>query len=52
MFYDGRQRLLQNQLFDSSQNNFTHTVGAGFRYQTPVGPVAIDIGRRLRMCRE
>jgi outer membrane protein insertion porin family len=28
--------------------NFTHTVGYGFRYQTPLGPVRLDFGINLR----
>jgi outer membrane protein insertion porin family len=28
--------------------NFTHTVGFGFRYQTPLGPVRLDFGINLR----
>ncbi len=27
--------------------NFSHTVGAGIRYQTPVGPIRFDTGYRL-----
>ncbi len=28
--------------------NFTHTVGFGFRYQTPLGPVRLDFGINLK----
>ena len=28
-------------------NEFTHTAGFGFRYQTPVGPVRLDLGINL-----
>jgi outer membrane protein insertion porin family len=28
-------------------NEFTHTVGFGIRYKTPVGPIRIDFGHRL-----
>jgi outer membrane protein insertion porin family len=46
VFYDGGNvytRINLRQFAD----NFTHTVGIGFRYETPVGPVRFDIGRRL-----
>ncbi|MCU1340913.1 MAG: outer membrane protein [Candidatus Acidoferrum typicum] len=46
IFYDGGNvysRINLRQFAD----NFTHTVGFGLRYETPVGPVRIDIGRRL-----
>ncbi len=46
VFYDGGNvysRINLRQFGD----NFTHTVGFGFRYETPVGPVRFDIGRRL-----
>jgi outer membrane protein insertion porin family len=29
-------------------SNFSHTVGYGFRYQTPLGPVRVDFGFNLR----
>ena len=28
-------------------NYFSHTVGLGFRYATPIGPVRIDLGYQL-----
>jgi outer membrane protein assembly factor BamA len=28
-------------------NYFAHTVGLGFRYKTPVGPIRIDLGYQL-----
>jgi len=31
-----------------SLSNFSHTVGFGFRYQTPLGPVRLDFGFNLR----
>jgi outer membrane protein insertion porin family len=32
---------------DISLRDFSHTVGTGLRYQTPVGPVRFDVGYRL-----
>jgi outer membrane protein insertion porin family len=46
VFYDGGNvysRINLRQFAD----NFTHTVGFGIRYETPVGPVRLDIGHRL-----
>ena len=46
IFYDGGNvynRINLKRLF----NDYSNTVGFGFRYQTPVGPVRIDIGRNL-----
>jgi outer membrane translocation and assembly module TamA len=31
----------------SNLNYFSHTVGFGFRYPTPVGPVRVDFGYQL-----
>lgn len=33
--------------FRSFVDNYSNTVGFGFRYSTPVGPIRIDIGRNL-----
>src|SRR5205823_9957200 len=33
---------------DIHLNNFTHTTGFGFRYQTPLGPVRLDFGINLK----
>jgi outer membrane protein assembly factor BamA len=46
VFYDGGNVYAKINLRQFA-DNFTHTVGFGIRYQTPVGPVRIDIGRRL-----
>jgi len=46
VFYDGGNvysAINANQF----GNQYTNTVGIGFRYQTPVGPVRFDIGERL-----
>ena len=46
VFYDGGNvysRINFHQLVD----DYTHTIGFGFRYQTPVGPIRFDIGRRI-----
>ncbi len=32
---------------DNSMNYLSHTVGFGFRYATPIGPVRIDLGYQL-----
>lgn len=45
-FYDGGnvyERINLRQLMD----DYTHTVGFGVRYETPVGPLRFDIARRL-----
>ncbi|HET6143834.1 MAG TPA: POTRA domain-containing protein [Candidatus Acidoferrales bacterium] len=46
VFYDGGNVYNRINLREFA-DNFTHTVGFGFRYETPVGPVRFDIGRRL-----
>ena len=33
--------------YGSGGNDYTNTVGFGLRYQTPVGPVRVDIGHNL-----
>jgi outer membrane protein assembly factor BamA len=45
-FYDGGN-VYSNISFSQFTSNFTHTVGFGVRYQTPVGPIRFDIGYRL-----
>jgi outer membrane protein insertion porin family len=46
LFYDGGNvysAINFNQLID----NFSNSVGVGFRYTTPIGPIRIDVGRNL-----
>jgi outer membrane protein assembly factor BamA len=46
IFYDGGNvydKINFNRLVD----NYTNSVGIGFRYNTPVGPVRFDIGYRI-----
>jgi outer membrane protein insertion porin family len=33
--------------FNQLIKNYTNTVGLGLRYNTPVGPIRIDVGRNL-----
>jgi outer membrane protein insertion porin family len=46
VFYDGGN-VYSAINFRNFIDNYTNTVGFGFRYSTPVGPVRIDIGRNL-----
>jgi outer membrane protein assembly factor BamA len=45
-FYDGGN-VFHPIGFHSFRSQYTNTVGLGFRYATPVGPIRIDIGRNL-----
>lgn len=45
-FYDGGN-VYTNVRFSNVFSDFTHTVGLGLRYKTPVGPVRIDVGHLL-----
>jgi outer membrane protein insertion porin family len=45
-FYDGGN-VYTNVRLSNIFSDFTHTVGFGFRYKTPVGPVRIDVGHLL-----
>ena len=46
IFYDGGN-VYRHIGFGGLFSNWSNTVGFGLRYQTPVGPVRIDIGRNL-----
>jgi outer membrane translocation and assembly module TamA len=46
IFYDGGN-VYTNANFRQFGDAYTHTVGFGLRYETPVGPVRLDIGRRI-----
>jgi outer membrane protein assembly factor BamA len=45
-FYDGGN-VFQPIAFASVRQKYTNSVGIGFRYATPVGPVRFDIGHNL-----
>jgi outer membrane protein assembly factor BamA len=46
IFYDGGN-VYSNINARQFLNNYSNSVGFGIRYQTPVGPIRIDIGRNL-----
>lgn len=46
LFYDGGN-VYSNIGFKGFFSNYSNTVGIGLRYQTPIGPVRIDIGQNL-----
>jgi outer membrane protein insertion porin family len=46
VFYDGGN-VYSNISFHQFTSNYTNSVGFGFRYRTPVGPLRIDIGHNL-----
>ena len=46
VFYDGGN-VYSAINFNNFENNYTHTVGIGLRYSTPIGPVRFDLGRNL-----
>ena len=46
LFYDGGN-VYSHVHFSDFVNNFSHSVGFGIRYRTPVGPIRFDIGRNL-----
>lgn len=41
-FYDGGNVF--RTISDLSFKNFTHTIGAGLRFNTPLGPLRVDVG--------
>jgi outer membrane protein insertion porin family len=45
-FYDAGN-VYSSVSFKNVASDLTHTVGFGFRYKTPVGPIRIDIGHLL-----
>jgi outer membrane protein assembly factor BamA len=46
VFYDGGN-VYRHIRFSDFVNNYSNTIGFGIRYNTPVGPVRIDVGRLL-----
>lgn len=46
LFYDGGN-VYSNIGFSHFFSNYTNTVGVGLRYQTPIGPIRIDVGHNL-----
>ena len=46
VFYDGGN-VYRRINFPEFVNNYTNTVGIGLRYNTPIGPLRIDLGRNL-----
>jgi outer membrane protein assembly factor BamA len=46
LFYDGGN-VYDKINFRQFINNYTNSVGIGFRYDTPVGPIRFDIGYRV-----
>jgi len=46
VFYDGGN-VYSNINLRQLADNFTHSVGVGVRYRTPVGPIRFDLGYRI-----
>jgi outer membrane protein insertion porin family len=46
VFYDGGN-IDQRINFNEFIHNYTNTLGIGFRYHTPIGPLRIDVGHNL-----
>jgi outer membrane protein insertion porin family len=45
-FYDGGN-VFQPIGFSNFSSRYSNSVGVGFRYATPVGPIRLDVGRNL-----
>src|SRR5262249_19899740 len=45
-FYDGGN-VYRTINFNDFLRNYTHTIGFGLRYTTPIGPIRIDVGHNL-----
>ena len=46
IFYDGGN-VYSHISFKGLVSNFSNTIGVGLRYETPIGPVRLDIGHNL-----
>ena len=46
VFYDGGN-VFSHLGFSNLGTNFSNTLGAGLRYNTPVGPIRLDVGQNL-----
>jgi len=46
VFYDTGNVFVQPSKFKLAL--FTHTIGTGLRYKTPLGPIRVDMGFNLR----
>jgi outer membrane protein assembly factor BamA len=46
-FYDGGNVFDPESSTHSFNLSYTNSVGLGFRYSTPVGPIRVDVGRNL-----
>jgi outer membrane protein assembly factor BamA len=46
-FYDGGNVFHPSPPDNSTHFNYTNSIGLGIRYQTPVGPIRVDIGHNL-----
>lgn len=50
VFYDGGN-VYSAVNFANFMNNYSNTIGAGLRYNTPIGPVRFDLGHNLDAAR-